>query len=592
MAALEALTCSLREYVSAGGGASAKAGVSADALVRGLSECAAVLRKDSNVVRVSAASMLVVGDLHGQLSDLLCVLDGFALKKSALHNETGDDICQIQHRPLVFLGDYVDRGAESCEVLALLCALKMTYPSQVMLLRGNHESRAMVSKSYKEGRSFSEEVGVKYGDARKDSILDAAVAWFDTLPLAAVLEPAAAIGSPRAKAPRFLCCHGGLGPSFTSLSILHEIDRFSEPPLAGPFCDCIWSDPLDDKYAAKLSDKDFAEFLEIDSMGNPPRGCSVFYGYALIDEFLTRNELDGIIRGHQVPLTGFREQYRDLRKVVRKHAAVTTVFSASNYCGTYGNEASVALVSCDGVSRVALKSDTGIAAGRANDVASSDQPANDAGKDLARIEAHFEEAARADAENEKNPAWTRLKTMINARARLSLMMKARGKNDSAGVTSDKMPSLAGVALAQPTANTVLMSERGSGERARERDSTDVAKRDIHDWEQVFGARLVDVVESEDNVLDAARSVFDGIDTDRNGELSREEVTRYLASLRETEDSANVSSEDAGGMNIAAMREHRHVDAIMDKLDLNADNSVSFEEFFQFFESAFLQRQSK
>ena len=89
---------------------------------------------DAMMVEVSG-TVKVFGDIHGQLYDLLALFEAYGSP-----NDMTGDIDDISY---VFLGDFVDRGPYSLEVVSLLCSLKILYPSRVFLIRGNHEDRTM-----------------------------------------------------------------------------------------------------------------------------------------------------------------------------------------------------------------------------------------------------------------------------------------------------------------------------------------------------------------------------------------------------------------------------------------------------------------
>ena len=77
----------------------------------------------------------VYGDIHGQMPDLLEFFKQFSWP-----DERKGDILAMHY---LFLGDFVDRGAYSTDVIALLFSLKILYPDKVFLVRGNHEDRLM-----------------------------------------------------------------------------------------------------------------------------------------------------------------------------------------------------------------------------------------------------------------------------------------------------------------------------------------------------------------------------------------------------------------------------------------------------------------
>lgn len=77
----------------------------------------------------------IFGDLHGQIGDLNKLFETFGAPSDDM--PLGD----IESNDYLFLGDYVDRGSRSLELVLLLFALKLKYPENIHLLRGAHEDR-------------------------------------------------------------------------------------------------------------------------------------------------------------------------------------------------------------------------------------------------------------------------------------------------------------------------------------------------------------------------------------------------------------------------------------------------------------------
>ena len=238
-----------------------------------------VLYEEPNVVHLQAP-LTVVGDIHGQLFDLF----------EMFHISGEPDTTKY-----LFLGDYVDRGYFSLETFLYVATLKLKYPSQITLLRGNHESR-QVSKQY----GFFDECVFNYGHG---GIWNLCQDCFDLLPLAAVVNN------------RIFCVHGGLSPHILLIDQVSMLDRQQEIPITEPIADLLWSDP-DDVTGWSISS----------------RGAGWLFGAPQTKVFCQQNKIDLIARAHQLVMEGY--QYNFEEKVI-------TVWSAPNYGYRTGNIASV-----------------------------------------------------------------------------------------------------------------------------------------------------------------------------------------------------------------------------------------------------------
>ncbi|KAK8631707.1 hypothetical protein V6N13_028488 [Hibiscus sabdariffa] len=220
----------------------------------------------------------VCGDVHGQFYDLLNIFELNGLPS--------------EENPYLFNGDFVDRGSFSVEVILTLFALKCMCPSAIYLARGNHESKSM-NKIY----GFEGEVKSKLSEAFVELFAEV----FCYLPLAHVINQ------------KVFVVHGGLfSVDGVKLSDIKAIDRFCEPPEEGLMCELLWSDPQ-----------------PFPGRGPSKRGVGLCFGADVTKNFLQDNNLDLIVRSHEVKDEGYE---------IEHDGKLITVFSAPNYCDQMGNK--------------------------------------------------------------------------------------------------------------------------------------------------------------------------------------------------------------------------------------------------------------
>jgi hypothetical protein len=107
----------------------------------------------AKLVLPNDATVILMGDLHGDVRSLLRTLDELNDRKIL----DGFKFRDAKHY-LLFLGDFTDRGAYGTEVLYTLFCLKLANRDRVYFARGNHEDFNIVSRY-----GFLDELQAKYG---------------------------------------------------------------------------------------------------------------------------------------------------------------------------------------------------------------------------------------------------------------------------------------------------------------------------------------------------------------------------------------------------------------------------------------------
>ena len=243
-----------------------------------------VFVREPNLLELDAP-LVVVGDLHGQLYDLY-------------------EILQLAGEPpgaqYLFLGDYVDRGQHSLETITLLFCMKLLHPGRVHLLRGNHED-AKICSNY----GFLNEIFQKCA-LRAREYWRSAMDTFEMLPLAALV---------RAGAFRLFAVHAGLSPALHAVQQINAIPRWCDFPENQQcvFADLLWSDPI----AAAPAE-------QVVVFEKSTRGAGCGFGMLPVLKFCHQNDVQHILRSHQMQNDGYMTMFRDL---------LSTVWSAPRYTG-------------------------------------------------------------------------------------------------------------------------------------------------------------------------------------------------------------------------------------------------------------------
>eukprot|EP01038_Epipyxis_sp_PR26KG_P013918 gene13918-18665_t len=301
--------------------------ISRKSVVKVLRKSYKMLQKEKNMTRMTVENnckLTVVGDLHGQLADLLHILDEVGMPSPT--------------NKFVFNGDFVDRGNESLEIITILFAFYVCWGSDVVALnRGNHEDLP-VCRVY----GFEGEIKSKFDELLFEMFAEV----FTFIPLFTLVNNSVFV------------VHGGLFHTpLIKLDELEEIQRSDyhvKPPISYPqntvgksaaearqeFMrqlqrDALWSDPTEQKGC----------YLN-------PRGAGVSFGPDVAQEFMNRNNISMVIRSHECVFRGFdlpfaashlRNNIDSEDYNIRGMAGhefenpegfplLCTVFSASNYC--------------------------------------------------------------------------------------------------------------------------------------------------------------------------------------------------------------------------------------------------------------------
>ena len=283
-----------------------------DIIIALCEEAIKVLKKDPTVLYLKPG-VKIFGSIHGQFGDLMRFFNTHGIPDSDPNFQKISDIEALDY---LFLGNYVDRGKNSLETICTLLALKLKWPKHIFLLRGSHEDKRI---NFNDGLGLECETRIGEDITNPKSVFNKLNEVFEYLSYAAVIDN------------KILCIHSGIG---TTLKTIDEIERIKKPFTINHndnvskdqkiIFDLLWSDPV-------LNINDFENKVN-EVRENMPNGTQIRFGINRINEFMTSNNIQIIIRSHESVPDG-AEEFGSTH--------LYTVFSCSDYAGIHNNDAAI-----------------------------------------------------------------------------------------------------------------------------------------------------------------------------------------------------------------------------------------------------------
>lgn len=261
-----------------------------------LRELRKIFMNEPNIIKIRKGPCIFIGDTHGDLN----------ASKRAIQK-----FLKAEDNTIIFLGDYVDRGAHQLENVLFLFLVKKEYPNRVILLRGNHEEEQM-NINY----GFQNLLYHKFGNQAK-SIFTEFQRIFAQLPLSVLTWN------------RIFGVHGGIPCSMKDVAItLKEIEQRTRGATHLEQFDFItaqmlWNDPKEQIKGAVPS----------------ARGIGFFFGRDKFEQFIDLNNIRAVVRSHEVFQNGYKYFF---------DGKLISIFSALDYVYLQGIQAKMIKLDSEG----------------------------------------------------------------------------------------------------------------------------------------------------------------------------------------------------------------------------------------------------